>query len=170
MSVMETRWWLGVGAALLFALSPAVVTAQDEGIKVGAKAPTVALSDLDGRSVDLGKYLGKRPMLLEYWATWCTVCAKLMPRVRAAHEKFSKKVEFIGINVAVNQSVDRVRRYAAAEKPPFRILYDAKGVSTRAYGAPTTSYIVIINRSGKVAYTGVGADQKFEAALARVTE
>jgi peroxiredoxin len=165
-----TRALLGVGAVLALATSPAALSAQDEGIKVGTAAPAVTLADLNGRAVDLGTYLGKRPVLLEYWATWCTVCAELMPRVRAAHEKFGKAVEFIGINVAVNQSVDRVRRYAAAEKPPFRILYDAKGASTRAYGAPTTSYIVIIDRNGKVAYTGVGTDQKFETALARVAK
>jgi peroxiredoxin len=157
-------------AALAFALMalPRVTVAQEEGIAVGARAPVVSVPDLDGKPVDLGQYIGKRPVLLEYWATWCTVCAELMPRVRAAHAKFGKDVEFIGINVAVNQSPERVRRYEASEHPPFRILYDAKGVSTRAYGASTTSYMVIIDRHGKVAYTGSGADQPFEAALARV--
>lgn len=127
------------------------------------------MPDLDGRDVDLGQYLGKRPIFLEYWATWCSICTDLMPRVRAAQKKYGNAVEFIGVNVAVNQSVDRVRRYAAKEKPPFRIVYDAKGESTRAYAAPTTSYIVIVDRTGKVAYTGVGKEQQFEAALAKVT-
>jgi thiol-disulfide isomerase/thioredoxin len=144
------------------------VAAQDNGIAVGTPAPTVALADLKGQRVDLGQFIGKRPVILEYWATWCTVCAKLMPRVRAAHDKYGRDVEFVGINVAVNQTIDRVRRYAATEKPPFLILYDAKGASARAYKASTTSYIVIIDRHGKVAYTGVGTEQQFEAALARV--
>lgn len=159
-----------IALGVLLATRPPEAAAQDEGIAVGAQAPAVSVSDLDGRPVDLGRYIGKRPILLEYWATWCTVCTDLMPRVRAAQKKFGRDVEFFGINVAVNQSVKRVRRYAAAEKPPFRILYDAEGVSTRAYGAPTTSYIVIIDRTGKVAYTGIGTDQKFEAALAQVAK
>ncbi len=141
-----------------------------EGITVGKDAPVVSIPDLDGQSVDLGKYIGKRPVLLEYWATWCTVCSDLMPRVRAAQKKYGRDVEFIGVNVGVNQSLDRVRRYRDAEKPPFRIVYDAKGISTRAYSASTTSYIVIIDRDGKVAYTGVGTEQDFEAALARVAK
>lgn len=159
------RYW---GIAISLLACPAAAVAQDEGIAVGTKAPAVSVPDLDGKIVDLGRYIGKRPVLLEYWATWCTVCAELMPRVREAYKKFGKDVEFIGINVAVNQKIERVKRYAATEKPPFRILFDAKGVSARSYGAQTTSYIVIIDRAGKVAYTGAGADQKFETALTQV--
>lgn len=163
----RTRLLAGLLAVACFATSTRAA-AQEEGIAVGTKAPTATLADLDGKSVDLADYIGKRPVLLEYWATWCTVCAELMPKVKAAQEKYGKDVEFFGVNVAVNQTVDRVKRYAATEKPPFRILYDKDGVSTRAYGAPTTSFIVIIDRAGKVAYTGTGADQPFEAALAKV--
>lgn len=159
---------LGLGVAVrVLAVAPAAA-AQDEGIAVGTPAPAVVLADLKGQTVDLGQLIGKRPVMLEYWATWCTVCAKLLPRVRAAHDKYGRDIEFVGINVAVNQTVERVQRYAATEKPPFSILYDAKGVSARAYKASTTSYIVIIDRHGKVAYTGVGTEQRFEDALARV--
>jgi hypothetical protein len=51
---------------------------------------------------------------------------------------------------------------------PFRTLYDGEGVSTRAYAAPATSYVVIVDRSGKVAYTGTGGDQDFMGALRQV--
>jgi hypothetical protein len=62
-----------------------------------------------------------------------------------------------------------VRRYVARHQVPFDVVYDEDGVSTRAFDAPQTSYIVIIDAQGRVAYTGVGAEQKFEEALARVT-
>ena len=78
-------------------------------------------------------------------------------------------MEFFGVNVTVNQTPERVRKYIAAQQPPFRTLYDEEGVSTRAYAAPTTSYIVIIDRAGKVAYTGTGANQDLAAALRAVT-
>jgi hypothetical protein len=51
---------------------------------------------------------------------------------------------------------------------PFVHLYDDEGTSTRAYRAPSTSYVVIVDRAGKVAYTGVGADQPFLDPLRRV--
>lgn len=143
--------------------------AQDEGIGVGSQAPAVIVPDLDGRPVDLGQYLGKKPMFLEFWATWCPICEDLFPRVRAARAKYGDRVAFIGVNVAVNQTRDRVRRYLAQHQAPFDVVYDEQGVSTRAFDAPQTSYIVIIDAAGMVAYTGVGTEQKFEDALARVT-
>ncbi|MEP7325625.1 MAG: hypothetical protein ABI836_06740, partial [Gemmatimonadota bacterium] len=75
---------------------------------------------------------------------------------------------FLGINVAVNQTRERVRRYTGQHEMPFQVLYDEDGISTRAYEAPQTSYIVIIDSSGRVAYTGVGTEQRFEEALQRV--
>jgi thiol-disulfide isomerase/thioredoxin len=142
--------------------------AQETGLAVGARAPAVVVKDLDGQAVDLGRYIGTKPVLLEFWATWCEVCKALMPTVRAARKEFGNRVEFFGINVTVNQTPERVRKYVAAEQPPFRTLYDEEGVSTRAYQAPTTSYIVIIDRTGKVAYTGTGASQDLAAALRTV--
>lgn len=143
--------------------------AQDEGIGVGKAAPVVSVPDLDGRVVNLGQYIGKRPVLLEFWATWCPICEELLPRMRAAHQKYGNRVAFIGINVAVNQSRDRVRRYSQQHQLPFQVLYDEEGESVRAYDAPQTSYIVIIDTSGRVVYTGVGTDQQFEPALQKVT-
>ena len=95
-------------------------------------------------------------------------CDALLPRVRAAHAELGDKVAFLGINVAVNQTPERVRRYVESSKPPFRTLYDEEGESTRAYAAPTTSYVVIVDRAGRVAYTGIGGDQEFLGALRRV--
>jgi len=153
---------------LLGALRVTALAAQDEGPAVGARAPVVQVPDLNGKPVDLGQYLGKRPVFLEWWATWCEQCEALLPRVRAAHAELGDQVAFFGINVAVNQSPERVRRYVESSKPPFRTLYDDEGESTRAYAAPTTSYVVIVDRAGRVAYTGTGGDQDFLGALRRV--
>ena len=155
--------------AVLCLAVPAEAAAQDEdGVAVGSAAPRVVVHDLDGRGVDLGRYVGVRPVFLEFWATWCELCAQLMPTVEAAHARYGSQVEFIGVNVSVNQSPARVRRYLAEHKPPFRTLYDDQGISTRAYRVPTTSYVVIIDRSGRVAYTGSGGDQQFDGVLRKV--
>jgi thiol-disulfide isomerase/thioredoxin len=158
--------------ALLLAGLPAtsLLRAQESGITVGTRAPAVTVRDLDGKAVDLGQYIGKKPMFLEFWATWCELCEELLPRVRAAKATYGDQVEFFGVNVTVNQSRDRVRRYVDKNQPPFRTLYDEEGTSTRAYQAPATSYVVIVDRSGKIAYTGSGGTQDFDDVLRRVTQ
>jgi thiol-disulfide isomerase/thioredoxin len=160
---------LGLGLALT-ALHPRAGAAQIEsGIAVGSKAPIVLVNDLDGKPVDLGGYLGKQPVVLEWWATWCELCEALLPRVKAAHAAFGDRVAFLGINVTVNQTPARVRKYLATHQPPFRTLYDDRGTSIRAYQVPSTSFIAVVDRVGKVVYTGTGGDQDLEPVLRQVT-
>jgi thiol-disulfide isomerase/thioredoxin len=128
------------------------------------------VNDLDGQPVDLGQYIGKRPVFLEFWATWCELCEQLLPKIRSAKAAYGSAVELIGINVTVNQTPARVRRYLQEHQPPFRTLYDEEGVSTRAYQVPATSYVVIVDRAGKVAYTGSGGTQDLDTPLRRVTK
>lgn len=149
---------------------PRPLPAQESGIAVGSSAPVVVVHDLDGKPVDLSQYIGKQPVLLEFWATWCSNCEELLPTVRAAQAAYGSKVEFIGVNVTVNQTPQRVRRYLETHKPPYRTLYDDQGSSIRAYQVPATSYVVIVDRAGKVAYTGIGGTQDLDGALRRVTQ
>jgi peroxiredoxin len=159
---------IGLVLGLLAVLAVSESGAQETGLTVGTRAPAVAVRDLDGKTVDLAQYLGKQPLFLEWWATWCEQCDALLPRVRAARAELGDRVQFVGINVAVNQSPERVRRYIESNDVPFRTLYDDEGASTRAYAAPTTSYVVIVDRAGRVAYTGTGGDQDFLGALRQV--
>lgn len=155
-----------LAVALLLGLN-GPVRAQEVAPTVGDRAPAVVVHDLDGQPVDLGTVLGHRPALLEWWASWCELCAALLPSVREAHRQFGDRVAFYGINVTVNQSPARVRRYLAEHQPPFITLYDDRGTSQRAYGVPTTSYVVIVDRSGTIVYTGSGGEQDLQSALAR---
>jgi len=160
---MKSLWM--AGCALICAAGQA--GAQDLGLPVGADAPRLSVNDLDGKPVDLARWIGKKPVLLEFWATWCQNCEALLPKLVEAKAEMGDQVEFIGINVTVNQTPERVRRYMGEHDLPFRVLYDTEGASVRAYAAPATSYIVIIDRGGRIVYTGVGPDQEFGASLAR---
>ncbi len=162
---MKAIGMLGVFSALAVA---APLAAQDSGLPPGTKAPAVVVNDLDGKPTDLGKNLGTRPVLLEFWATWCSVCEELMPQVQAAHDAYGDRVAFYGINVTVNQTRDRVRRYLEKHKPPFQTLYDDQGASIRAFDVPGTAHVVIVDAAGNVAYAGPGGDQDLVGELKKV--
>ena len=150
-------------AAASLASTPAL--AQDLGIEVGARAPVVSVQSLDGKQVDLGTYIGKTPMLIEFWATWCGNCRELMPAFLAAEKKYGKKVKFVAIAVAINQSPERVRRYLATHPMPHDFYYDVDGKAAGAFDAPATSYVVMLDKTGRVVYTGLGGKQNLEAAI-----
>lgn len=143
--------------------------AQEEGIAVGSAAPAVVVPDLGNTPVDLGKLIGKRPVLIEFWATWCTSCQAMMPRLAAMRAEYGDTVEFIGINVTISETREGVAAYVREHAPPFRTLYDEAGDGARAYDPPATSFIVIVDAGGTVVYTGSGGNQNLEPALRRVT-
>lgn len=152
--------------ALAAALPARAARAQDSGIEVGAAAPAAAVQTLDGTPFDLASLTGKQPLVLEFWAVWCSNCKQLEPSLRALHAKYGKQVRFAGVAVSANQSPALVQKYVAKYKLPWLQLYDARGKATGAFDVPATSYVVVIDRKGKVVYTGVGGTQPaLEAAI-----
>ena len=149
--------------SLLLALT--LLAPQDLGIPLGDKGPGGPLETLEGKAVDLSTYLGKGPVVLEFWATWCGNCKQMEPAMRAAMKKYAGQVQFITVAVSINQSAERVKAWQKINALPGTILYDRKGEVSGAYDTPATSYVVVLDKAGKVVYTGVGGTQNVEAAV-----
>jgi len=161
--VVHGAWYVG-----LLLLLPVVLPAQDViGIPVGETPPAVTLENLKGDSVALSQWVGKKPVIVEFWATWCPICAELLPRMETAQKKYGDRAEFLVVAVAVNQSKNSVRRHLEKNPMPFTFLWDGNGAAVRAFQAPSTSYVAVLDSNGKVVYTGVGEDQDIDAALER---
>ncbi len=166
----QTRMVLvGLSAGLL--LLPVAAQAQDDlGIPVGTVPKAVTIEDLEGQPVDLGQVIGKKAVLFEFWATWCPLCRALEPRMTAAREQYGDTVEFIAVAVAVNQSKASIKRHLDRHPLPFRVLWDSNGNAVRAFQAPSTSYVVALDASGRVRYTGAGEDQDILEAVKKALQ
>ena len=152
-------------AALLALALPTAGRAQELGLPVGTTGPAAAVQTLDGKPTDLARYVGKTPVLIEFWASWCSNCKALEPQLQRIARAHGARVKLLGVAVSVNQTPQRARLYAQKYKLPMELLWDAQGKATEAYDAPATSYVVVLDRAGKVVYTGQGADQNLEAAV-----
>jgi thiol-disulfide isomerase/thioredoxin len=151
--------------ALSLSFSAAVVQAQVGGIAVGTTAPALTLPSLAGVPVDLASMIGKKPMVIEFWATWCPLCKKLEPQLEKARAAYGDKVAFIGVGVSQNQSAERQRAYVTEKQMTGQFLFDQDGAAVKAFQVPHTSYVVVIDATGKVVYTGVGAEQVIDDAV-----
>lgn len=156
-----------VSFALLAAALPltSVASAQEIGLEIGTAAPGAALETLDGKPADLSQFVGKTPVLMEFWATWCGNCHELEPSLKALHAKYGDRVAFVGVAVSINQSPARVKAYVEKNKLPWTQLFDRKGNASGAYDAPATSYVVVLDAAGTVVYTGLGGRQDLEPAI-----
>ena len=155
-------------ATLLLLLAPAAMRAQEGGIAVGATAPAMtALPTLEGPMFDLASVVGKRPVVIEFWATWCPLCKKLEPAMAAARAKYGDRVSFVHIGVPDNQSPERQAAFVKERELTGTFLFDRDHVAMKAFAVPHTSYLVVLDAAGKVMYTGVGGDQDVDAAVRR---
>lgn len=159
------KLWLASMALVALATSGRTVLAQESGIAMGSTAPGAAVETLDGKPIDLSQYVGKQPVLIQFWATWCPNCKALEPRIDAAMKRYGSKMKFVAVAVSVNQSVERVKAYKEKHGMLQDIVWDRKGFAADAYEVPATSYIVVVDAKGKVVYTGMGAEQDIDAAV-----
>ena len=143
-----------------------VLQAQETGLPIGTKAPTsTVVETLDGKPFDIGQYVGKTPVLIQFWATWCPNCKQLEPAMEAAAKKYAGKIKFVAVAVSVNQSPARVKLYAEKHAMPGEVYFDRKGNAADSYDAAATSYIVVLDKTGAVVYTGLGGTQNIDAAV-----
>ncbi|MFC1531172.1 TlpA family protein disulfide reductase [Gemmatimonadota bacterium] len=165
--LLAVAFLVGLGTAFA-----ATLRAQETriGIERGSVPEAPTLANVQGGEVDLGQYFGDGPVLIEFWATWCENCEALHPRMLEAHERYGDRLTFVAIAVAVGQSERRVRGHLEKHPVPYPTLWDGRGEAVRAFETPATSYIVILDAAGRVAYTGIGRDQDIDAAIRSVLE
>ncbi|MCK5650156.1 MAG: TlpA family protein disulfide reductase [Gemmatimonadetes bacterium] len=159
---------VAIAAAMAGAMIvPGSLSAQQEqiGIAVGEMPVAVQLEDLNGNEVSLEDYIGDKPVVIEFWATWCPVCERLKPQFDAVSAEYQGAVQILFVAVAVNQSQRRVRRFIEDNPHPGEMLWDGDGNAVRAFSAPSTSYVVVLDADGRVVYTGAGDSQDLVAAL-----
>jgi len=120
----------------------------------GASAGPAAdftLPDLDGQPVALNQFLGKKPVLLVFWATWCPECKAAIPEINAmATGPLAGKLQVLGLDF--RESREKVSAAVKARDIRYPVLLDKKGQVARAYGVVGIPTYVLIGRDGKVAY------------------
>jgi thiol-disulfide isomerase/thioredoxin len=163
-STLRARLAFALAAGAFTLAAPRALRAQDTGLPLGSKAPSAVVTTLDGKPVNLAD-VAKGPAVIEFWATWCENCEHLLPALKRAHATYGNRVKFVGVSVSVNQSPKRVQLHVAKYGVPGVQLYDTQGNATGAWDVPATSYVVVLDKAGKVVYTGVGGDQDLDAAI-----
>jgi thiol-disulfide isomerase/thioredoxin len=118
-------------------------------------AAEFSLTDLDEKVHNLSDYKGK-PLIVNFWATWCPPCRAEMPSMERAWQKLEPEgIAMIGINVG--EDFDQVFGFTADVEVSFPLLLDRDGQVTNAWpiqGLPTT---YILNPDGEMVYRMIGA-------------
>ena len=141
-----------------------------QGAQVGKLAPGFQLTDLDGQSVSLSDFRGK-PVLLNFWASWCGPCRSEMPFIQRLHEEWADKGLVI-VAVNIGESSSQAKEFVESYGLPFLVLLDTEQETALSYnvrGIPATFFI---DKDGIIQDIKVGAfssKAEIERQLSKIT-
>jgi thiol-disulfide isomerase/thioredoxin len=109
-------------------------------------APPLALADLDGKAWTLSQFKG-RPVLLNFWATWCEPCRAEMPSLELVATRYEHE-GLVVLSVNYQEPVPAIRRFLETLPFSLPILLDPDGAATAAWTPRVFPTTVVIDRNG----------------------
>ena len=121
-------------------------------------APDMTVLDMDGNTVSLSSHFGK-PMVVNFWATWCGPCRDELPRFDAAAKKYAGQIDFMMINLTdgYRDTIDGVKAFVQESGYTFPIYFDTQDNAANAYGAISIPLTVFICSDGTILHTFLGS-------------
>ena len=133
----------------------------------GANVTDFTLTDIDGNQVSLSQYVGKGPILLSFWATWCKPCVSEMPHLQRMYEA-RKGSGFMVLAISLDgpETEAEVSPFIKTKGFTFPVLIDTETRAASLYNPRRAApYTVIIDRRGKVYKKREGFNPGDEAQL-----
>lgn len=114
----------------------------------GGRFVDFTLRDPDGIPVSIGNLVGKKPILLLFWAAWCPLCREDIPAVNEIHRRGDMEV----VAVNVKESPKRVKGAIRSLGIRYPVLLDPDGDVARKYNVPGIPACIIIDKTGRIVY------------------
>ena len=128
---------------------------------VGKPMPSFNLPIVGGKESYDSKKLTGRVAVIEFWATWCPACRASHPRL----SEFAASHPEISVLAISDEDAADIQHYLNTTKPRFTVLHDIAQKSQAEYMASAIPMLVVVNKSGNVAFVTVGAGEAVEEAL-----
>lgn len=114
-------------------------------------APDFSLAKFGGGTISLSEFRGKKPVVLDFWASWCHNCRRDMPVLNRLYEKYKDEVEVIGINLRESESA--IKKFITSKNITFPIALDPRSQASSAYGIQYTNTHFLIDIDGNLVRT-----------------
>jgi len=140
-----------VGTAALFSGPRGGATVEGTAA-LGDPAPEVRLTDFEGQEFSPQDYEG-RPVVVNFWASWCPFCAAEMPDFEKVHRSVADEVAFLGVDQCEScqgGSADAARKLARETGVTYRLAEDPDGSVFVAFGGASMPTTVFIDADGRV--------------------
>jgi len=122
------------------------------------QAPLFELRDLSGKTVKLESFRGK-PVLLDFWATWCGPCIYSVPLVQQLYDRH-KGQGFVVLGLNMDEDPSDVYAFTQRLKITYPVLYAGNSQVPAAYGLEGLPLFILLDAQGKIVkrYDGFSPD------------
>ena len=134
--------------------APPETTQPEQTQPEAIPAPDFTVFDFDGNEVHFIDYVGK-PIVLNFWATWCGPCRSEMPEFNKVYEDLGGEVVFLMVNAMEEQNV--VQDYITEQGFTFPVFLDTLGSATGTYGINSYPTTFFIDAQGNLVTYAIGA-------------
>lgn len=132
--------------------------------KIDKPAADWSLKDPQGKTWKLSDYAGKKVVILDFWATWCSPCMQAMPALDDWCKKHKPAdVEVFSINTW-ERNPEKAKKLFIDKKYAMHLLMDGN-TAAQEYGVSGIPYICIIGKDGKIHYEVKGFSPDLEQNL-----
>ncbi len=124
-------------------------------------APDFTVLDENGKQVRLSDLFGK-PVLINFWATWCPPCKAELPHFEEAFQTYGDDLVFMMVDITdgVDETVDIVRTFMEENHYTFPVYYDTQLSAARAYAIQAIPQTYAIGRDGSIVMQQTGSMSK----------
>jgi len=147
----------GIHVIVLSAILSAPVSAAPL-MEQKLQAPDVILKSPTGETGPLATYLGKKPVLLVFWASWCTVCNDEIPRLKKLN---ADRFKVIAVNEG--ESAWKTKRFIAMNTIDYQVVLDPEGSVAKAFQVPGVPACAILSKTGLIVYKGIGLPEHLDS-------
>lgn len=118
--------------------------------------------------VSLQALIGKKPVYLKFWATWCLDCRRELPSLEQTYQQYSDKIAIFAVNLNINETDDAIRSLQQKHNLTIPILMDNNGTIAGNFEFKGTPFHVLINKQGEVVYTTYKDDEQLADQLSKL--
>lgn len=139
-----------------------------EGL-IGKPLKPYVLNSIKGEPVDFARYLGRKPIYLKFWATWCTTCLAQMPHFEKVAKQYKDDIAVIAVNTGINDEQEDVQAYLTLHPLSMPVVRDDGSLANDLQLTVTPQH-VLIDHTGHIVWLGHKDDERFMKVLDQVAK
>lgn len=114
-------------------------------------APEFTMADTEGQTLTLADFRGK-PVLLNFWASWCGPCASEMPAIQSAYEQYGDQIQFVAVNMTGMGGETETSALSLIQQNnyTFPVYFDVDSSAAVAFGVTSIPQTYLIDAEGNI--------------------